>query len=137
MAIVALSRASLVLGTDERTTSALEQATAWLCQHPDLANRSEQIRRFVAENDDHRDMLNVDHFTAAWVARALLLIQPISMPEGEALLLNAVRQVWLSQRGGIWDWEENARPVWMTYQGICVLRDYSMLRGAELLLSKG
>lgn len=133
MAIVALSRASLVLGTDERTTSASEKAIAWLCQHPDLANRSEQIRRVMAEHNDQRDMLNVDHFTAAWVARALLSVQPISMPESEALLLNAVRQVWLSQRGGIWDWEENLRPVWMTYQGICALRDYSMLRGVELL----
>lgn len=133
MAIVALSRTSLVLGTDERTKSALEQATAWLCQHPDLANRSEQIRRVVAGHDDNRDMLSVEQFTAAWVARALLSVQSISVSENEALLFNAVRQVWLSQRGGIWNWEEDVRPVWMTYQGICVLRDYAMLQGLELI----
>ena len=133
MAIVALSRSSQVFGADERTASALEQATAWLCQHPDLANKSETIRRRTAPHDDHLDMLNIDHFTAAWVARALLSVQPIGVPEGEELLLNAVRQVWLSQRGGIWEWEGNERPVWMTYQGICVLRDYSLLTGAEQL----
>ena len=133
MVIVALSRSSLVFGADERITSALEQATTWLCQHPNLANKRETIRRRTAPHDNHMDMLNIDHFTAAWVARALLSVQPIGVPESEDLLLNAVRQVWLSQRGGIWEWEGNERPVWMTYQGICVLRDYSMLRGAEQL----
>jgi hypothetical protein len=132
MAIVALSRANLALGTDDRTASVLEQAAVWLCQHPDLANRSEEIRRPVV-GDSHLDLLSVQHFTAAWVARALLSVQSIGVPESEALLFNAVRQVWLAQRGGIWNWEENGRPVWMTYQGLCVLRDYAMLQGLELI----
>jgi hypothetical protein len=133
MAIVSLCRANLVLGPDEKTAAALDQAVAWLSQHPDFANKSEQIRRIIDQHDEQRDLLNINHFTAAWVARALLSVQPISAPETEALLLNAVRQVWLAQRGGVWNWEENVRPVWMTYQGLCVLRDYSMLRGLELL----
>jgi hypothetical protein len=132
MAIVALARANLVLGPDEVITSVLEQSTMWLCQHPDLANRNEQIRRYV-DKDGPWEMLSIEHFTAAWVARALLAVQPTSVPESEALLRKAVRQVWQSQRDGIWNWDENLRPVWMTYQGICVLRDHSMLLGARVI----
>jgi hypothetical protein len=134
MAIVSLARANVILGPDERSTAALEQAVVWLSQHPDLANRSEQIRRVVNQHDDQRDLLNVNHFTAGWVARALLSVRTVSAPEAEALLLSAVRHVWLAQRGGVWNWEEDVRPVWMTYQGLCVLRDYSMLRGLEFLI---
>jgi Trypsin-like peptidase domain len=133
MSIVALSRAAMVLENDEETASVLQGAITWLSQHPDMSNKSEQIRRVVAEDDEHRDMLNIDHFTAAWVARALLSAQPLIAPEGEALLLNAVRTVWLSQHEGVWTSDEGKRPVWMTYQGLAVLREYSMLRGLEVL----
>jgi hypothetical protein len=123
MAIVALARANLVLGQDEVTESALDQAIRWLCGHPDLQNRSESIRRFVREHS--WELLNVDHFTAAWVARALLAVQPPRPTEAWKLLNDSIWKVRQSQRNGIWEWEPNDRPVWMTYQGMCVLQAFA------------
>ena len=65
--------------------------------------------------------LTVRHFTAAWVARALLLASAIDLPEAGILLIEAVRRVWQTHRDGYWEWNDNERPVWMAYQAVCVL----------------
>jgi hypothetical protein len=122
--VVALSRASQVLGADAAADAAIEQAVRWLslCGRP--RNQVEQIRRVVTE--DRWDILAVNHFTAAWVADAIMASASATGAEAGPALDEAIRRVRLAQRNGIWEWEDRDRPIWMTYQGVRVLRDYAL-----------
>jgi hypothetical protein len=124
IAIVSLARADRVLGTTGASRSALQQALRWLVAKGSLENQTEQIRRPMTAH--HWDSATVRHFTAAWVARALLETSASDIVGAEKLLDDAVRMVWQSYQGGAWEWEDRDCPVWMTYQGACVLRDYAM-----------
>lgn len=123
-AIVALIRVGHVLHDDSQSRAALSDALRWIAAQSDLADQTEQIRRFVADNQPW-DTLTVRHFTAAWVARALLLA-PSDPPGAETLLIEAVRRVWDDYREGYWEWNRSERPVWMAYQATCVLRDFAL-----------
>jgi Trypsin-like peptidase domain len=123
-AIIALVRADQVLGQDTRSKSALDQAVQWLVARKVLANDHEQIRRFVADGQPW-ELGAVRHFTAAWVARALLAA-PGDSQDTEALLEDAARRVWRSYREGCWEWDNGERPLWMAYQGAYVVRDFAM-----------
>jgi hypothetical protein len=124
-AIVALVRADTVLG-DHKSRITVGQALQWLIAHQGLANQTEQIRRFVRDNSPW-ETLTVRHFTAVWVARALLL-PPAADHRGAGLLLEqAIRRVWQAHRNGLWEWEDDGgRPLWMTYQGASLIHDYSL-----------
>lgn len=124
-AVVALLRAEQVLGQDHRTRLAVDQAVQWLRARRDLVDQTEQIRRFVRDNQPW-ETLTVRHFTAAWVARALLLMPPADPGGTDKLLDEAVRLVWQAHHDGLWEWEDGERPLWMSYQGACVVRDYAM-----------
>lgn len=123
-AVVALARAATVLGEDGPSRSALRQATQWLVSHPTLENDVEHIRRQVS--DEHWELLAIRHFTSAWQARAILASGPSNLPEASSVLRGAVQRVWQAQVEGIWEWEDLGRPIWMTYQGICLLRDLAL-----------
>jgi hypothetical protein len=125
MAVHALARTCQVLGQDTSTRSAQEQAVQWLASRNSLGSHTEQIRRFVSDTQPW-ELVTIGHFTAAWVARALLAASPEDTPEANALLSEAVRRVWDSQRNGVWESEDHGGPVWMTYQGARVLRDYAL-----------
>jgi hypothetical protein len=120
-AIVALVRARDVLGEDLQSRITLNQAVRWLASDRRLDNQTEQIRR-PARDSQPWDRLTVRHFTAAWVARALLAL-PTGLPEARSLLTDAVDQVWNYYREGYWEWDDGDRPTWMAYQGTCVLRE--------------
>jgi hypothetical protein len=60
------------------------------------------------------------------VARALLPLPPADPGGIDNLLDVAVRRVWQAQRDGLWEWDNGDRPLWMSYQGACVVRDYAM-----------
>lgn len=124
MAVVALTRVARVLAEDAPVRSALSQAVRWLALNRGLENQTEQIRRPVTAG--HWDSLTVRHFTAAWVAKALLATSTAESPQADSLLAEAIGRVWRSQRGGAWEWDDSDRPVWMTYQGIGVIRDYAL-----------
>jgi Trypsin len=124
-AVVALIRARHVLGEDAQSKTAVDQSVRWLRADGGLDNQTEQIRRFVAENKPW-ETLTIRHFTAAWVARALLLAPAASQPAGDSLLDEAMRRVWQSFHEGLWQWENGERPVWMSYQGASVARDFAM-----------
>ena len=132
MAIVALTRANLVLPSDDRSNAAIAQAVQWLCHHPILEKRNEPIRRPVGKGGQ-QELLGVDHFTAAWVARALLATPEHWGAEVGALLPQAMQRVCQTQQAGVWRWETNQapawnnQPVWMTYQGIRTLSEYSVI----------
>lgn len=122
-AVVALARAAQVLGEDASSRSAVEQSIRWLASRPTLTNQAEQIRREVT--DDHQESLIVHHFTAAWVAHAIMTVSPDYLTETDTLLEKSIQHVWNSQRDGIWEWEDLDRPIWMSYQGIRALRNYA------------
>jgi hypothetical protein len=124
-AIVALIRLGRVLNDDARSHAALDDALRWMASHRDLNGQTEQIRRFVADNQPW-DTLTVRHFTAAWVARALLLAPPSEISETDTLLIDAIHRVWGDYREGYWEWNHRERPVWMAYQGACALRDFAL-----------
>ncbi len=124
IAIVSLARADRVLGPTGASRYALQQALRWLVAKRGLENQTEQIRRPMTAN--HWDLATVRHFTAAWVARALLETSASGIPGAERLLDDAVEMVWRSYQEGAWEWEDRDCPVWMTYQGASVLRDYAM-----------
>jgi len=131
-AVVALLRAEQVLGEDHRTRLAIEEAVQWLRARHDLSDQTEQIRRFVREGQPW-ETLTVRHFTAAWVARALLLLPPPDLEGADSLLDAAVLRVWQAHHDGLWEWEDGERPLWMSYQGASVVRDYAMYTSVTLL----
>lgn len=124
-AVVALLRAGDVLGEDPQSRTTVDQAVRWLRARRDLGSQTEQIRRFVRDYWPW-ESLTIRHFTAAWVGRALLLVPPAD-PGGTDLRLDtAVRQVWQAHHDGLWEWDDGERPLWMSYQGASVVRDYAM-----------
>jgi Trypsin-like peptidase domain len=124
MAVLTLARADRVLGPTGASRSAIEQASRWLVARRSVVNSIEEIRR--TGTGDRHDLTTVCHFTAAWLARAILAASTDRIPGADALLDLAVQEVWRSYATGSWEWEEQDRPLWMTYQGACVVRDYAM-----------
>ena len=128
-AVVALARAVPVLREvpglpgHGAAAAALAAGVEWLDRDGlDLTSTDEQIRRPVAGGEV--DALFVGHFTAAWVARALMAVDP--GPGTSRALGTAVRRVLAEQRDGVWRWHDSSRPIWMTYQGVTVLRAYAL-----------
>jgi hypothetical protein len=130
-AIIALARAGHMLGDDPQTRTTINQALRWLLSRRALDNQTEQIRRFVEDNAPW-DTLTVRHFTAAWVARALLLPPPAEIPGIDSFLTDAIRRVWGNYRDGYWEWDGRERPLWMAYQGVCVLHDFALRTSAPM-----
>jgi hypothetical protein len=133
LALVALLRAERALGPDGQAQEYIDQALRWLSLSRSLDNQWEQIRRFVP-NKSQWDQLVVRHFTAAWVARALLLASPDDIPGADSLLNEAVRRVWQRYFRDHWEWDNESprEPAWMAYQGACVLRDYALRTSVPL-----
>lgn len=123
-AVIALHRAHAagVLAEGALFENAARSGVTWLCNKDlNLHTTDEQLRRPIG--DGTVDALVIGHFTAAWVARALMLP---GMPTCEETLLKAVREILRNREGGTWRWHDDTRPIWMTYQGATVLRDYAL-----------
>lgn len=126
-AIVALHRAAAAL-PDRRDLRQLAGAAAeWLCEDVQLDLRSEQIRR---THNGESDVLVVNHFTPAWVARALMLEG--QDPLTSEPLKEAVGAVVECQERGVWKWVDHREPIWMAYQGVSVLRDFGIRARASI-----
>ncbi|MFC5213379.1 hypothetical protein [Streptomyces coerulescens] len=150
-AVVALDRAARVLGEGgdaraERARAAREDGIRWLLSCPDaphdtcpdLANLHEEVRRPRTDDPARHEVLNVRHFTASWLVRALLSPSALEIARAEGLqeelrirLEGAVAAVWAGQTDGIWLWArdeatERRRPMWMTYQGLSALRAHAV-----------
>ncbi|WP_330302070.1 MULTISPECIES: hypothetical protein [unclassified Streptomyces] len=120
---------ALVVGVQCRQSR--EQGVRWLLTAGSLDNRVEHVGRSLAPPQRGHDHAVMRHFTAAWVARALLST-PAGYLTGDAeseqrrvdRLEASLAAVWRSQRDGVWGWEDDRylRPIWMTYQGLSVLR---------------
>ena len=108
--------------TDE-VKRAVEAGITWLCSDGvSLDHTQEQLRRPLASG--MTDVLLTGHFTAAWVARAVMSA-PLN-DERERRLRAAVAAVSASRDGELWRWTDGTNPIWMTYQGMVTLRDYGM-----------
>ncbi|WP_254643151.1 hypothetical protein [Streptomyces sp. BV286] len=146
-AVVALDRAAHVLGGESgNARAAREDGVRWLLACPDaphdacldLSNLREEVRRPRTDDPSRHEVLNVRHFTASWVVRALLTsgARDIAREDGieddwRERLNGAVSAVWAGQTDGIWTWvrddtSELRRPMWMTYQGLSALRAHAM-----------
>jgi hypothetical protein len=147
-AVVALDRAGRVLGETAAARAAREDGVRWLlacpdAHHdtcPDLDNLREEVRRPRTDDPARHEVLNVRHFTAAWVVRALLTPTAREVARADGLqaawrerLDGAAAAVWAGQTGGIWTWGPGEQgglrqPVWMTYQGLSALRAHAVCR---------
>ncbi|WP_202918462.1 hypothetical protein [Streptomyces cavernae] len=145
-AVVALDRAARVLGESQNARAAREDGVRWLLACPDtphdacldLENQREEIRRRRTDDPSRLEVLNVRHFTAAWVLRALLTSGAREIARAEEQeeawrerLDGAAAAVWRGQTDGIWTWArddagELRRPMWMTYQGLSALRAHAL-----------
>lgn len=146
-AVVALDRAARVLGGESANgRAAREDGVRWLLACPDaphdacldLANLREEVRRPCTDDPSRHEVLNVRHFTASWVVRALLTpgARDIAREDGleeewRERLNGAASAVWAGQTDGIWTWvrddtSELRRPMWMTYQGLSALRAHAV-----------
>ncbi|WP_231626577.1 hypothetical protein [Streptomyces apocyni] len=148
-AVVALDRAARAPGAESpQVRAAREDGVRWLLACPaerhdtcgDLTRLREEIRRPRTDAPGHHEVLNVRHFTAAWVLRALLTqtARDLALAEGlegawRERLAGAAAAVWRGQTDGIWTWAgmeaaEPRRPLWMTYQGVSALRAHALYR---------
>ncbi|GAA2648212.1 hypothetical protein [Streptomyces vastus] len=146
-AVVALDRTARVLGGESANArAAREDGVRWLLACPgtlhdsclDLSSLREEVRRPRPDDPSRREVLNVRHFTASWVVRALLtpgahdIAREDGMEEEWRERLNgAATAVWAAQSDGIWTWpredtNELRRPMWMTYQGLSALRAHAV-----------
>ncbi|BCL26819.1 hypothetical protein ACFFS2_00035 [Streptomyces aurantiacus] len=148
-AVVALDRAARVLGSESANArAAREDGVRWLLACPDathdtcldLSNLREEVRRPRTDDPSRHEVLNVRHFTASWIVRALLTpgARDIAREDGveerwRELLNGAASAVWAGQTDGIWTWtwvrddaSELRHPMWMTYQGLSALRAHAV-----------
>lgn len=125
--VVALKKAVRVLPQRMDLESAANAGIAWLvAEDRALAPIDEQVRRPMSGGDV--DALIIGHFSAAWTARAIMNAPDPSAHENQ--LRRAMQAVLAPQHAGLWSWHDGSKPLWMTYQGIYVIRDY-VLRGFE------
>jgi hypothetical protein len=124
-AVLSLHRILATGSAEPGVDAVLERGMAWLNRADiDLAPVDEQLRRRMPAGVDV-DALVIGHFTAAWVARALMCGS--NTPKIEYALRRAMREVLASQEDGIWTWHDGRQPLWMTYQGAVAVRDYTLL----------
>lgn len=126
-AVVALKKAARVLPRGSHLDSAANAGISWLvAEDRTLANIDEQLRRHVGDGDV--DAIFIGHFTSAWTARAIMTAED---PYAHGLALRRALQAVLElQQQGVWKWHDDSKPIWMTYQGINAVREYT-LRGFE------
>ncbi|MGW3955690.1 hypothetical protein ACWEKM_33330 [Streptomyces sp. NPDC004752] len=145
-AVVALDRAARVLGETAGARAARQDGVRWLLgcpdgRHdacPDVTNLREEVRRPRTDDPARHEVLNVRHFTASWLVRALTTpgAREVALADGleerrRERLDGAFAAVWAGQTDGVWSWDrgdgsELRRPMWMTYQGLSAMRTHAV-----------
>jgi transcriptional regulator with XRE-family HTH domain len=119
-AVRALSAARGV-GPDDRVNEAVDQAVAWLLEQRDFSNTGDVIDRPLHDGGGRVESVFTRHFTAAWVARALI---SAGVPASHPTVSTAVSQIWDSYAGNaaaLWKWDNGDLPSWMTFDAIDAL----------------
>lgn len=111
---------------DETVIVAMDEALQWLLMRPDPDEVTETIvRPYETSSGSARspglENLAVRHFTAAWVARALLVA---GRPATDPPVVRAMQRVWerYDDDTGLWKWPTGDLPIWMTFQSIAAIR---------------
>ncbi|MFJ5261866.1 hypothetical protein ACIQAC_15535 [Streptomyces sp. NPDC088387] len=147
-AVVALDRTARVLGGEGAAArAAREDGVRWLLACPDaphdtcsdLDNLREEVRRPRTDDPTRHEVLNVRHYTATWIVRALLSSGAREIARQDGLesewrerVEGAVAAVRAGQtEDGVWTWSEQdgsdlRQPMWMTYQGLSALRAHAV-----------
>jgi transcriptional regulator with XRE-family HTH domain len=103
---------------DPASRQAVADAEAWLIGAENLDGVSETIRRAV---DDYpgREDLAIEHFTSAWVLRALAG----TASTAEARIDRALDIVWsrYDQKTNLWAWGNGDVPTWMVHDAVAAL----------------
>jgi transcriptional regulator with XRE-family HTH domain len=107
---------------------AVSSAEQWLVSAEDINGVTEIVRRFVGE-DRQPEQLTFDHFTSAWVARALA-----GGPAPDRRRIgNALEVVWsrFDSERNLWAWGNGDVPVWMLADAVAALQDsaFALLPG--------
>ena len=101
-------------------------AEQWLATADDINGVTEIVRRLVG--DRQLEQLTFDHFTSAWVARALAGGLP-----GSASIVHALDFVWsrFDSDRNLWAWGNGDTPVWMLADAVAALQDsaFALLPG--------
>jgi hypothetical protein len=97
---------------------AVEAAAMWLAEQQDLEGMSELIER---PTERGAELLYFRHYTAAWVAKALL---SVGLPAGHPAVGAALARVRadFQPEMGLWRWSNGDVPVWMTLDSLEALR---------------
>jgi hypothetical protein len=114
-AVRALSAARAVR-SDDQVGEAVGQAAAWLTEQRDFSNTSDVIER-VLPDGGRVETGFTRHFTAAWVAKALV---SAGAPASHPTVRTAVAQVWASyaSNASLWKWDNGDLPSWMTFDAV-------------------
>jgi hypothetical protein len=97
---------------------AVEEAAVWLAEKQNLEGTSEVIER---PTEHGAELLYFRHYTAAWVAKALL---SVGLPAGHPAVGAALARVRadFQPEMGLWRWSNGDVPVWMTLDSLEALR---------------
>ncbi|MDJ0346245.1 hypothetical protein QMK19_19260 [Streptomyces sp. H10-C2] len=134
-AVLALSRMSRVLGEEGRSRHAREQGIEWLIRNERIEPQTEHLRRPPSPPAQGVDHAMISHFTAGWVAKALMSAGPDVAQAGpvaaerlRSRLEAAVAEVHALQKDGVWEWKNDreSQPLWMTCQGLAVLWSWAL-----------
>lgn len=112
---VARRRAQLGGQLKDKVSAALDKAVSWLTTQDKLVN--------VLENLPGRgELFPFRHFTAAWVARALVEVGQYNSSNNTSV--SAYAEIWNAYHPphGLWRWDNGELPIWMTFDAVECLR---------------
>jgi transcriptional regulator with XRE-family HTH domain len=98
---------------------AVELATPWLSEQQDLRSVGETLTRKGGDKSRVKHVIAAwRHFTAAWVARALVEVGEYSASNVAATEANS--EIWraFNNELSLWMWRSGDLPIWMTYDAI-------------------
>ena len=123
-AVVALRCARAVVD-DPELDDAIGRATAWIVDWHRGDDGVTEVLRDERNEDSRMLDVPVNHFTAAWVVRALLGVDSVPAARVQA----ALDVLWEAYEydEGLWIWRLDGRlPVWMTHDALLALRSVAL-----------
>jgi transcriptional regulator with XRE-family HTH domain len=129
IAVCALAAWARRLG-DASLVQAVASGRLWLERHVEFDLRSETILSPTADGGE--EVLPVDHFTPAWVLRAILDAGGDPDARISARALRATLSFY-SPEVALWRWPHDggSLPVWMTHHGVAGLTAWAMARKVD------
>lgn len=128
--VLALARMNQAVSDDPAARAAMTQAVRWLVAKGVADNRTEHIRR--RSDDSDWEALTHRHFAPSWMVRALVATASLQVPGADELLRAELRRLMAQQTAGVWQWDDGSSPVWMTYQGINALQEFTLARPVDV-----